>query len=100
MRNTKCPICGGALTDIGKAVKCEKNNKEGDGCSFILWKNSSGHEFSAEEFDELLDGKRIKINCIGRESKKPYIKEVYLNTRYELAWDRPFEPQERTDGFV
>lgn len=100
MRNKNCPICGGALVDIGKAVKCENNDKDGNGCSFILWKNSVGHDFNADEFDDLLDGKRIIVDCIGKESGKPHKKEIYLNHNYKIQYDRPFEPQERTDGFV
>lgn len=100
MRNKNCPLCGAALKDIGKAVKCERNEKEGGGCDFILWKNSMGHDFTADEFDALLDGKRIIIDCIGKESGKPYKKEIYLNNKYKIQFDRPFEPQEMTGGFV
>ena len=100
MRNKECPLCGGNLVDIGMAVKCEKNEKNGSGCSFILWKNSFGHDFTADEFDDLLDGKRIIIDAIGKDSGKSYKKEIYLNQKFEIQSDRPFEPQERTDGFV
>lgn len=98
MRNKNCPLCGGALQDIGKAVKCERNEKGGGGCTFILWKNSMGHDFTAEEFDDLIDGKRIIIDCIGKDSGKPYKREIYLNNKFEIQYDRPFEPN--SGGFV
>lgn len=98
MQHNKCPICGNNLIDFGKGIKCEKNDN-GNGCGFILWKNSFGHDFNVEEFDKLLNNERIIIDCKSKEGK-PYKREIYMDDNWGITWDEPFIPTERKDGFV
>ena len=95
MEHTTCPICGGGLVDFGSGIKCEANNKDGSGCSFIMWKNAWGHPFTSEEFDKLLSRERIIIDCKNKE-KKPYKKEIYMNDDWEITFDEPFVKEDKS----
>lgn len=50
-----CPKCGGVLYVGAKAVSCGNFKNPQQPCNFTIWRNTSGHEFTLRELEEIID---------------------------------------------
>lgn len=88
----KCPLCGGAVTDNGKAFGCE-NWKEKD-CKFVAWKVMSGRPMSAKDYQKILESPDMKteskLEGFVSKAGKPYgaiVKYNKENKRFEFVFE-------------
>ena len=49
-----CPKCGGTLYIGAKVVSCSNFKHPTTPCSFSIWRNTSGHEFSLADLESLI----------------------------------------------
>lgn len=65
-----CPICGAPIKDTPKTFCCSKFSKEDGGCTFIVWKEVSGHTLTIPQIQKLLKGETLsKVKMISKAGK-------------------------------
>lgn len=56
----KCPVCSANVVETMISYICEKNEGRNKGCSFVMWKDSSGRWFDRNTTTRLLTDKSIE----------------------------------------
>lgn len=78
-RVTTCPKCGGTVFVGTKAFNCANHAAESK-CSFVVWRNYSGHEISLEEIVSLCTKGITEAEVpMFSETGKPYAKRLALS---------------------
>ena len=54
-----CPLCGSMVIETALSYPCEKNEGKDKGCSFVLWKDTSGRWFDRQTATKLLEEREI-----------------------------------------
>ena len=73
-----CPLCGSKVGETILSYVCEKNEGRDKGCSFVMWKDSSGRWFDRTTASRLLTESSIEnLHGFFSRSGDPY--EVTVN---------------------
>ena len=76
-----CPECSGNMNETVMSYICEKNAGRDSGCSFVVWKDSSGRWFDRETVSKLLKEKEIKnLHGFFSMSGESYETDVSINS--------------------
>ena len=54
-----CPLCGSKVIETALSYPCENNEGKDKGCSFVLWKDTSGRWFDRQTATKLLEEREI-----------------------------------------
>jgi DNA topoisomerase-3 len=69
----KCPLCDGNVGETVLSYICDKNEGRDKGCSFVMWKDSSGRWFDRNTTSRLLENKSIeKLHGFFARDGSPY----------------------------
>ena len=58
LRSVHCPKCGGRVLESAKAYGCENWRDIDGGCKITIWKNTWGHDVTADEATAMFQGGR------------------------------------------
>jgi len=68
-----CPLCSANVGETVLSYICEKNEGRDSGCSFVMWKDSSGRWFDRSTTSRLLETKSIeKLHGFFSRNGDPY----------------------------
>ena len=59
LRSVHCPKCGGRVLESAKAYGCENWRDIDGGCKITIWKNTWGHDVTADEATAMFQGEEI-----------------------------------------
>ena len=54
-----CPLCGSKVIETALSYPCENNEGKDKGCSFVLWKDTSGRWFDRQTATKLLENREM-----------------------------------------
>ena len=54
-----CPLCGSKVIETALSYPCENNEGKDKGCSFVLWKDTSGRWFDRQTATKLLESREM-----------------------------------------
>ena len=57
--NCVCPECGGKIIERDKGFFCENSGQNGS-CNFVVWKESNGATYTAEDVETLVAGGTVE----------------------------------------
>ena len=76
----KCPICSSNVVETVMSYICEKNEGRNKGCSFVMWKDSSGRWFDRNTTSRILTDKSIEnLHGFFSRSGEPYETDVRID---------------------
>ena len=83
-----CPLCGAKVIPSRQSYICSENKGRDEGCSFILWKDSSGRWFDETTVSRLINDSRIEdLHGFFTRSGEPYTATIYLSDKGELKFE-------------
>lgn len=91
-----CPKCGGDIVENDKGYGCANWKESDGGCKFVIWKNMSGRDMSAEEVKQILENGHTDGYLEGFTSKKtgkPFSAKVILNKEGPYSTSFEFPPR-------
>ena len=83
-----CPLCGADVNPSRQSYICSENKGRDEGCSFILWKDSSGRWFDETTVSRLINDSRIEnLHGFFTRSGEPYTATIYLSEKGVLKFE-------------
>lgn len=83
-----CLLCDGEILPTRQSYICSNNKGRDEGCSFILWKDSSGRWFDEVTVRRLVKSKRIEnLHGFFTRSGEPYTATIYLTDSGQLKFE-------------
>ena len=81
----KCPICGGAVVEIGSAYLCENQKRDDpNSCKFWFAKKIGGSIISTEEAVQLLQGKETAPRMVKTKTGKDWKVSFFISDEGKL----------------
>lgn len=75
----KCPICGGNVVEMTNSYICENQKKDDpNSCTFWFAKKIGGSTISAEEAEQLLQGKETTVRTVKTKTGKDWKVSFYI----------------------
>ena len=94
--NAVCPECGGKIIEREKGFFCENSGREGT-CNVIIWKESNGATYTAEDVETLLSGGTVTKENTWRSGKTSTNEMKFENGKVTAIFDeRPATTSGRT----
>lgn len=81
----KCPICGGAVVEVGSAYLCENQKRDDpNSCTFWFAKKIGGSIISTEEAVQLLQGKETAPRMVKTKTGKDWKVSFFISDEGKL----------------
>lgn len=84
----KCPVCGGDVTEKEKLYGCNNFKDSDGGCQAKVWKNTRGHDVTAEEAKALFEGCTLEnVTMLTREGKTYLGDLIFVDGKVDMKVD-------------
>ena len=81
----RCPICGGNVVEMTNSYICENQKKDDpNSCTFWFAKKIGGSTISAEEAEQLLQGKETAVRTVKTKTGKDWKVSFYISNEGKL----------------